>query len=120
MKLRVGMKAIFVRLLASERRNEVAEETGVSYASNSSVNDVISRRTTNGRKIHADGDPQVLSGISVPLLLLARVETELRESISVYQWVCKAVFRQVQTSFFNVILQIVDESRLEASLFRYL
>ena len=47
MKLRVGMKAIFVRLLASERRNEVAEETGVSYASNSSVNDVISRITTN-------------------------------------------------------------------------
>ena len=37
MNPRVGMKAILVRLLASESKNEVADETGVSYASNSSV-----------------------------------------------------------------------------------
>ena len=38
MKPRIGRNVVFVLLLAREKRNEVAEETGLSNASYSSVN----------------------------------------------------------------------------------
>ena len=77
MKCRIGMNVIFVRLLVRERRKVVAEEIGVSNASNSSVRSLGKLIEEEGMFQLTNRDSNILDRVSRPLLLLRVVEAQL-------------------------------------------
>ena len=77
MKCRMGMNVIFVRLLVRERRKVVAEEIGVSNASNSSVQSLGKLIEEEGMFQLTNRDSDILDRVSRPLLLLRVVEAQL-------------------------------------------
>lgn len=81
MKCRMGMKVIFVRLLVRERRKVVADEIGVSNASNSSVQSLSKLKDEEGTLQLTNRDSNILDRVSRPLLLLRIVEAQLRVDI---------------------------------------
>ena len=71
------MNVIFVRLLVRERRKVVAEEIGVSNASNSSVQSLGKLIEEEGMFQLTNRDSDILDRVSRPLLLLRVVEAQL-------------------------------------------
>jgi hypothetical protein len=76
----IGRKAVFVRLLARERRNEVAPLTGDEKFSYSSlVGETLTRITGERPGKLTDTSPDVFYGIGLPHGLFGCVESELGE-----------------------------------------
>lgn len=81
MKPRMGMNAIFVRLLARESRKVVAAETGVSKDSYSSRGGVIRHRPVIWMSVLAYREPNIFYGVGVPLFLSRGIEAKLGEDV---------------------------------------
>lgn len=77
----MGRNVVFVLLLAREKRKEVAADTGLSYASNSSGTYLSQSAVHMDIVALTDGRTHKLDGIGVPLLLLGGVKGELREDV---------------------------------------